>query len=76
MNVFEERYKLMVRRCLQGSRRFGMVGLIRDENDARRDDREPAAGRSLLLRRRLPATEPHGRVPNDDDDMTERARSP
>jgi|AntAceMinimDraft_1070359.scaffolds.fasta_scaffold37706_1 hypothetical protein len=32
LNVFEERYKLMVRRCLQATRRFGMVGLV----DARR----------------------------------------
>lgn len=28
LNVFEERYKLMVRRCLQATRRFGMVGLV------------------------------------------------
>ena len=29
LNVFEERYKLMIRRCLQATRRFGMVGLAR-----------------------------------------------
>jgi hypothetical protein len=26
LNVFEIRYRLMVRRCLEGSRRFGMIG--------------------------------------------------
>ncbi|ACO67536.1 predicted protein [Micromonas commoda] len=29
LNVFEERYKLMIRRCLQATRKFGMVGLAR-----------------------------------------------
>ena len=29
LNVFEERYKLMIRRCLRGTRKFGMVGLAR-----------------------------------------------
>ena len=28
LNVFEERYKLMVRRCLRATRRFGMVGVV------------------------------------------------
>ena len=27
LNIFEPRYRLMVRRCLEGSRRFGMVGV-------------------------------------------------
>ena len=26
LNVFEPRYRLMVRRCLDGDRRFGMLG--------------------------------------------------
>ena len=27
LNIFEPRYRLMVRRCLEGSRRFGMLGV-------------------------------------------------
>jgi Lon protease-like protein len=27
LNIFEPRYRLMVRRCLEGSRRFGMIGV-------------------------------------------------
>ena len=27
LNVFEPRYRLMVRRCMEGSRRFGMATL-------------------------------------------------
>ena len=26
LNIFEPRYRLMVRRCLEGDRRFGMMG--------------------------------------------------
>ena len=26
LNIFEPRYRLLVRRCMEGSRRFGMVG--------------------------------------------------
>jgi len=26
LNVFEPRYRLMIRRCLDGDRRFGMIG--------------------------------------------------
>ena len=26
LNVFEPRYRLLIRRCMEGSRRFGMVG--------------------------------------------------
>jgi Lon protease-like protein len=29
LNIFESRYRLMVRRCLEGSRHFGMVGIVR-----------------------------------------------
>ena len=72
LNVFEERYKLMVRRCLQGSRRFGMVGLIRDENDARRDEAyssgDDSSGDDSPRRNPTDGSD-------DDDDMTERARS-
>ena len=25
MNIFEPRYRLMIRRCMEGSRRFGMA---------------------------------------------------
>ena len=28
LNVFEPRYRLMVRRCLDGDRRFGMLGSV------------------------------------------------
>ena len=27
LNIFEPRYRLMIRRCLEGSRKFGMVGV-------------------------------------------------
>lgn len=27
MNIFEPRYRLMVRRCMEGNRRFGMATL-------------------------------------------------
>lgn len=73
LNVFEERYKLMVRRCLQGSRRFGMVGLIRDENDARRDD-EAGDDEAYSSGDDSPRRNPTDGS-DDDDDMTERARS-
>ena len=29
LNIFEPRYRLLVRRCMEGSRRFGMVGFDR-----------------------------------------------
>ena len=74
LNVFEERYKLMVRRCLQGSRRFGMVGLIRGENDARRDD-EAGDSEAYSSGDDSPRRNPTDGS-DDDDDMTERARSP
>lgn len=28
LNVFEPRYRLMIRRCLDGDRRFGMLGAV------------------------------------------------
>jgi Lon protease-like protein len=28
LNVFEARYRLMIRRCLDGDRRFGMLGAV------------------------------------------------
>jgi len=28
LNVFEPRYRLMIRRCLDGDRRFGMLGSV------------------------------------------------
>ena len=31
LNIFEPRYRLLVRRCMEGSRRFGMVGYDREQ---------------------------------------------
>ena len=61
LNVFEERYKLMIRRCLQATRRFGMVGLARPvdfesassagfEWASSRDQNHDHVGASRLLR--------------------------
>lgn len=44
LNVFEERYKLMVRRCLQATRRFGMVGLVDERNERSRRRRPDEDG--------------------------------
>ena len=76
LNVFEERYKVMVRRCLQGSRRFGMVGLVRGEERRRRirrDDDDDASDDDASRPR-----DPDERTDrfDDDGDGSDRARSP